>query len=111
MLRNERSETYVEIRNTITLIKKGQINDLAFFDGFKFEFYRDINISSRCFCIQNQSCQLNNSFKLTDLKKTIIRDTNIPINMAPIVIKLRLGLDLDKGTWAGSNTLKMGVSF
>jgi hypothetical protein len=48
---------------------------------------------------------------LTDLKKTIIRDTNIPMNMAPIVIKLRLGLDLDKGTWAGSNTLKMGVSF
>ena len=60
---------------------------------------------------KNHLCQLNNSFKLTDLKKTIIRDTNIPMNMAPIVIKLRLGLDLDKGTCAGSNTLKMGVSF
>ena len=32
MLRNERSETYVEIK--INVIKeKGQISDLAFFDG------------------------------------------------------------------------------
>ena len=36
MLRNEGSETYVEIRNTITLIEKGQINDLAFLLGYNF---------------------------------------------------------------------------
>lgn len=32
MLRNERSETYVEIKINV-IIKKGQIYDLAFFDG------------------------------------------------------------------------------
>lgn len=42
MLRNEGSETYVEIKINV-MIGKGQIDDLAFFDGLKFGFYRDIN--------------------------------------------------------------------
>ncbi len=44
MLRNERSETYVEIRNTVTLIEKGQIIDLAFLLGFNFNFNGSFNI-------------------------------------------------------------------
>lgn len=38
MLRNEGSKTYVEIKINV-INEKGQINDLAFFDGIKILFF------------------------------------------------------------------------